>query len=223
MTQELIAQIKTYDKPSAQQKLLLELDAKPKKTIADMKNIKALVAAEVAAAKALAAKATAAVVLRDVAKAEAKAKKSARTHELCESAGLMMLAGFVDKATGKPTIDRGTLLGALLSVALIRDADMLQKWKAKGDALLAQSIKPANPAPTITGAQKTQPAPRIATVNTRLYSNISEKEEVKALGARFNGEGKFWYVLPGQDLAPFERWLTQPATQRPAFQDPDEK
>lgn len=213
MTQELIAKIRTYDKPSAQQKLILELDAKPKKTIADMKNLKALLGAEVAAAKALAAKTAAAGVLRDIAKAEAKAIRSARTHELCESAGLMAMAGLVDRVSGKPLLDRGTLLGALLSVATIRDADMLRQLKAKGDAMLAQAPqakKPATPAPTLPETPKVAPAPRIATTNTRLFSDISEKDEVKALGARWNGEGRFWYVMPGQDLTPFARWLQAP-------------
>jgi len=42
----------------------------------------------------------------------AKAERTARTHELCNSAGLLILAGLVDTKTGKPAIDKGELLGA---------------------------------------------------------------------------------------------------------------
>jgi hypothetical protein len=36
---------------------------------------------------------------------------------------------------------------------------------------------------------------------------FAEKDEAKALGARWNGERKSWYVPDGKDTAPFERWL----------------
>lgn len=35
----------------------------------------------------------------------------------------------------------------------------------------------------------------------------AEKDEAKALGARWNKDRKMWYVPDGQDTAPFERWL----------------
>ena len=50
-------------------------------------------------------------------RAAAAAERKARTHELCQSAGLMGMAGLVDKVTGKPTLDRAELLGALLGLA----------------------------------------------------------------------------------------------------------
>jgi hypothetical protein len=37
----------------------------------------------------------------------------------------------------------------------------------------------------------------------------AEKDEAKALGARWNAERKAWYVPDGTESAPFERWLTQ--------------
>jgi hypothetical protein len=37
----------------------------------------------------------------------------------------------------------------------------------------------------------------------------AEKDEAKALGARWNAERKAWYVPDGTDSAPFERWLAQ--------------
>ena len=40
----------------------------------------------------------------------------------------------------------------------------------------------------------------------------AEKDEAKALGARWNKERKVWYVADGQDAALFKRWQTaQPA------------
>ena len=40
----------------------------------------------------------------------------------------------------------------------------------------------------------------------------AEKDEAKALGARWNKERKVWYVAEGQDAALFTRWHTaQPA------------
>ena len=51
----------------------------------------------------------------------------------------MGLAGLVDTLTGKPTIDRGELLGALLGLAKIPAEDPRRTdWKRAGDALLAK-------------------------------------------------------------------------------------
>ncbi len=35
----------------------------------------------------------------------------------------------------------------------------------------------------------------------------AEKDQAKALGARWNNERKTWYVPDGQDAAPFGQWL----------------
>lgn len=39
----------------------------------------------------------------------------------------------------------------------------------------------------------------------------AQKDQAKALGARWNNERKVWYVPDGQPTAPFERWLTTAA------------
>lgn len=36
---------------------------------------------------------------------------------------------------------------------------------------------------------------------------FAEKDEVKRLGARWDGAGKVWYVPDGVDVQPFSRWL----------------
>ena len=70
-------------------------------------------------------------------KVAAKAERTARTHELCNSAGLLILAGLVDTKTGQPAIDKGELLGAVLGLAKVPAEDPRRKeWKRAGDSLL---------------------------------------------------------------------------------------
>jgi len=42
---------------------------------------------------------------------------------------------------------------------------------------------------------------------TYLTTHFKDKDAVKALGARWDGEQKQWYVPKGRDLAPFAAWL----------------
>ena len=66
-----------------------------------------------------------------------QAERKARNHELYKAAGLLILAGLVDSATGKPLRDRGELLGALLDIAeRKRDEETVREWKRAGDARL---------------------------------------------------------------------------------------
>ena len=70
--------------------------------------------------------------------AEKLAERKNRDHQLYQSAGLLILAGLVDTKTGKPTLDRGELLGALLGLAKVPADDARRSdWKRAGDALLA--------------------------------------------------------------------------------------
>jgi pantothenate kinase-related protein Tda10 len=46
-----------------------------------------------------------------------------------------------------------------------------------------------------------------ATSNIALKVPFKEKDEAKSLGARWNPEGKHWYVPEGVDAAPFEKWM----------------
>ena len=48
----------------------------------------------------------------------------------------------------------------------------------------------------------------IATTNINLKVPFNEKDQAKALGARWNAEAKLWYVPQGVDAAPFEKWVT---------------
>lgn len=55
----------------------------------------------------------------------------------------------------------------------------------------------------------------IATTNISLKVPFSEKDQAKALGARWNAESKHWYVPQGLDAAPFEKWITNSPSPAP--------
>ncbi len=44
--------------------------------------------------------------------------------------------------------------------------------------------------------------------NINLKVPFNEKDQAKALGARWNAELKQWYVPQGVDSKPFEKWFT---------------
>ncbi|MDQ1923913.1 DUF5710 domain-containing protein [Massilia pseudoviolaceinigra] len=44
----------------------------------------------------------------------------------------------------------------------------------------------------------------------------AEKDEAKALGARWNKDSKLWYVPDGVDAAPFQRWVLKGVPPSPA-------
>lgn len=140
-----LAYLRGLKAPSDQQRLLLLLAEKPQRTTEDERKIAALVRAEKAAERALKARADAARIVN----AEKVAQRKARDHELYEAAGLLILAGLVDTKTGRPTIDRGELLGALMGLAKVTPSDQRRvDWKRVGDALLAEKSKPkATPGP----------------------------------------------------------------------------
>lgn len=129
-----IAYLRGLKSPSDQQRLLLLLADKPERSSDDNRKLSALVRAEKAAERAQKAKANAARIVN----AEKAAERKARDRELYQSAGLLILAGLVDSKTGRPTVDRGELLGALLGLAKVPlDDQRRSEWKRAGDALLA--------------------------------------------------------------------------------------
>lgn len=134
---ERLAYLRGLKAPSDQQRLLLLLADKPDRSADDGRKMAALIRAERAAERAQKARAEAARIIH----AGKVAERKARDHALYASAGLMILAGLVDTRTGKPTLDRGELLGALVSVARAQgDEAQRAAWKRAGDALLAQGI-----------------------------------------------------------------------------------
>jgi hypothetical protein len=131
--------LKALKTRTEQQELIVLLTENKKRSPLDTKKLAALVKAEKANIRANKARQDAANLINSEKKALALAARNARTHELCESAGLLGLAGLVDTMTGKPTIDRGELLGALLGLAKVPADDVRRSdWKRAGDALLAK-------------------------------------------------------------------------------------
>ena len=57
---------------------------------------------------------------------------------------------------------------------------------------------------------------------TFLTAHYKEREQVKALGARWDGVARKWFVPDGMDLGPFEKWLTSDANVPPSFQTTSE-
>lgn len=132
---ERLNYIRGLKSPSNQQTLLMLLAEKPDRTADDERKLNALVRAEKAEVRAQKAKADAVRIVN----AEKEAERKARDRELYQSAGLLILAGLVDSKTGKPLMDRGELLGALLGLAKVPDGDHRRsEWKRHGDALIAE-------------------------------------------------------------------------------------
>lgn len=133
-----IKYVEALKSPTQAQALLVALSKLEKRTGDQQKTLDALIKAEKAAEKAAAAKVQVKRLMEAEKKAEAKELRKARTHELCQSAGLMIVAGLVDAKTGKPKIDNGSLLGALSYIAGIsKDDPLWMKWKMSGDIKLA--------------------------------------------------------------------------------------
>jgi len=137
---ERIEHIRNKKSPSDQQRLLVLLHEKDDKTPKEEQDFKALVRAEKAVArleKAAEKVASSKTKVSKILKAERSAKDRARTHELIKSAGLLIMAGLVDSATGEPIWDRCELLGALSSMADAKIDEARRKmWKEKGLTLL---------------------------------------------------------------------------------------
>ena len=129
-----LSYIRGLQKPTQQQELLLLLEGKQDKTAEDERKLAALVKAERADERAAAAKAD----LKRIMDAEKRAARKARDRELYQVAGLLIVAGLVDTKTGKPTIDKAELLGALASLAQVTpEHPRRAEWRETGKAMLA--------------------------------------------------------------------------------------
>ena len=131
---ERLAYIRGLKAPNDQQRLMLMLAEKGILSADEARKLNALIRAEKAAERAQKARADVARIMN----AEKALLRKARDHELYQSAGLLILAGLVDTKTGIPTMDKGELLGALVSLANANTpAEKRAEWKARGDALMA--------------------------------------------------------------------------------------
>lgn len=140
--QNRITYINGLKNPTEAQQLLSALSKLPERTALQERKIAVLAKAEMAAERLSTAKSAANKMLNDEKRKEAQAIRKARDHEMYQSAGLMSLAGLIDKTTGKTIFDAGTLIGALSSLSKIaKDDPRWASWKQNGDALLAQREK----------------------------------------------------------------------------------
>lgn|GEM_PF-620263 len=140
-----VAFLKALKSRTDQQELLVLLAEKSDRSALEDRKLATLVKAEKAALRAAKARQDAARMINADRKAEADAERKARDHEMYQAAGLLSLAGLVDKKTGKPTVDRGELLGALLGLAKVPPDDQRRgEWKRAGDALLAAPPRSAD-------------------------------------------------------------------------------
>lgn len=132
-----VAYLKGLKSRNEQQELLVLLAEKPNRNVLDDKKLNAIIKAEKSGIRATKARQEASKLISDEKKTIAKLERVARTHELCNSAGLLILASLVDTKTGKPTRDQGELLGGLLGLAKVPlDDPRRTEWKRAGDALL---------------------------------------------------------------------------------------
>lgn len=134
-----VAFLKGLKSRTEQQELLIMLVENIERTAQDKKKLVALAKAEKANVRAVKARLEAANLINAERKATAEAERKARDHEMYQAAGLLSLAGLVDRKTGKPTLDRGELLGALLGLAKVPPHDPRRAdWKRAGDAMLVE-------------------------------------------------------------------------------------
>lgn len=96
------------------------------------------------------------------------------------------------------------------TVFTIRDATGLKVYSTESEIETGQELEteryptPQEPAPLSESMRKGEKEPE-----SRVYINVpySEKDEAKALGAKWDKQEKSWFIEPGTDQAPFKKWL----------------
>lgn len=139
-----ILHLKGLKSPTEQQKLLIVLAESPSLTDLEKKKFDALVKSERAQVRARDARRAANKILNAEKIAESQKARKNRTHEMLKSAGLLSLAGLIDKNTGIPNADISELLGALISLnetlqKLPKNDQRRIGWSEKGSAALKDS------------------------------------------------------------------------------------
>ncbi|PHM60509.1 hypothetical protein Xsto_03940 [Xenorhabdus stockiae] len=136
--QARVSYIEGLKSPTEQQRWLVKLAGIENRTKDEERKLIVLKRAEKAAERAMKAKGAAARVIN----AERLVARKARNHEMFKVAGLVSLAGLVDKKTGQLTLDAGIFVGALARlVNASPDSEKLQDLKQLGDQLIAENEK----------------------------------------------------------------------------------
>ncbi|MDD4275337.1 MAG: DUF5710 domain-containing protein, partial [Desulfobacter postgatei] len=95
------------------------------------------------------------------------------------------------------------------TVFTVRDAKGMQVYSTPSEVETGQELEteryptPREPAPLSESMRKGEKEPE------KLYINVpfKEKDEAKALGAKWDKQEKSWFIEPGTDQAPFQKWL----------------
>ncbi|MCP4287509.1 MAG: DUF1738 domain-containing protein [Gammaproteobacteria bacterium] len=89
------------------------------------------------------------------------------------------------------------------ALAMLNDADLRHR-------IVEQERRARERQPQVDEPSREQPELAYITVPFR------EKDEAKALGARWDGQARAWYVPTGMDTAPFAKWAREAAVQAQA-------
>lgn len=134
-----------------QQALILEYADKPDKSSSDLRKLAALVKAEQAEERALAAKMQSDKIIQE----RAAAKKKERNKKIFNTCAMLINADLMDGPTADLKVDRDALYGALLELARIfksSDPNHIECRKA-----WAASVKPADPVDPVEAVQQPEP------------------------------------------------------------------
>jgi hypothetical protein len=129
---ERLAYFKTLQAPAEHQRLMLVLGVKEELTGAEKKQLAAAFTLEKIDQKRQRSAEKFRLVTQDP-----ESAKAARDHRMFQAAGLLSMAGLLEKdGTMKQPAD--ALLGALLGLAEVQDARRWEAWAVKGAALLVE-------------------------------------------------------------------------------------
>ncbi|MGD9824236.1 ArdC-like ssDNA-binding domain-containing protein [Desulfobacter sp.] len=82
------------------------------------------------------------------------------------------------------------------TVFTVRDANGLQVYSTEAETETVQDVETEH-----------DPPPKELAPKLYIHVPFKEKDEAKALGAKWDKQEKSWFVEPGADQAPFKKWL----------------
>ena len=135
-----VAEIRMRKRPSKAQKELVRLAGISDRSEDETETLKLLIATEKQADVLIDLQSKAHLKLKSSRELIQSRARTERTHELAKAAGLMGLAGLLNKQTGVPMIEVDVLVGALQSLSRVTSKDKRwNDWKVRGAALLSEA------------------------------------------------------------------------------------
>lgn len=130
-------------------------------------------------------------------------------------------AGYVESWLGALKDDKNLLFQAA------RDAETIRQWVMEPEHRpeLEKQAKLRKEGEKMAKQQVVEPAKSEAAERKRVYIAVpfEEKNDAKALGARWDRKAKSWYVPAGLDAAKFSRWTVENVQAEVASRDPVEE